>query len=158
MKGHAQIVQALNDILVSEITSVNQYFLAAKIADHQGYERLGHRVYRESLAEMKHAEKLIERILYLDGLPNLQKLDKVRLAGSPVEQLRADLDGERRTVAHLNKAIDLARKHGDNGTADLLEELLEGAEHHVEWLETQLELVKQLGEEPYLAQQIHKDG
>lgn len=158
MKGHPQVVQMLNEVLVAEITSVNQYFLAAKIAHHRGYERLGHRVYKESLEEMKHSEKLIERVLYLDGLPNVQKLDKVKVAESSVEQLRLDLDGERRGLERLNRGIKLARDHHDNGTAELLEGLLTSAEGHVEWLETQLGLVKELGEEQYLAQQLHKDG
>jgi bacterioferritin len=158
MKGHPQVVQMLNDILVTEVTTVNQYFLAAKIADHQGYQRLGHHLYRESVGEMKHAEKLVERILYLEGLPNLQKLDKVRVAGTVIEQLQVDLDTERQSVAQLNRGIDLARQQADHGTAELLEDLLEDAEQHVDWLESQAELLRQVGAAHYLAQQIKKDG
>src|SRR5690349_6806998 len=121
MKGNAQVVQMLNEVLVGELTAVNQYFLAAKIAGHGGYEHLADKIYKESLGEMKHAEKLIERILYLEGLPNVQKLEKVKIAESVVEQLSADLDVERRSVERLNAGVRLAREHGDNGTADLLE-------------------------------------
>ena len=156
MKGKAQVVQMLNEVLVGELTAINHYFLAAKIAGHRGYAHLGERLYKESLGEMKHAEKLIDRILYLDGLPNLQKLEKVKIAEGVVEQLAADLEVERRSVERLNGGIKLARAHGDNGSADLLEELLGGAERHVNWLETQLELTKKLGEPHYLAQQIRE--
>jgi bacterioferritin len=144
----------LNEVLVGELTAINQYFLAAKITAHRGYSHLGEKLYKESLGEMKHAEKLIDRILFLDGLPNVQKLEKVKIAETVIEQLAADLDVERRTVARLNAGIELARKHADNGSAELLEELLGGAERHVNWLETQLDLAKKLGEPHYLAQQI----
>jgi len=154
MKGKAQVLQMLNEVLVGELTAINQYFLAAKIAGHHGYAHLGERLYKESLGEMKHAEKLIDRILYLDGLPNLQKLEKVKIAEGVVEQLGADLEVERRSVERLNTGIELARQHGDNGSATLMEELLGGAERHVNWLETQLELSKKLGEPHYLAQQV----
>jgi bacterioferritin len=158
MKGNAQVVQMLNEVLVSELTTVNQYFLGAKIAAHQGYGRLAHQLYRESVGEMKHAEKLIERILFLEALPNVQKLAKVRIAGSVVEQLRVDLETERQTVVQLNGGIDLARQQADHGTAELLEDLLEDAEAHVDWLEAQSELLKQVGDAHYLAQQIVRAG
>lgn len=154
MKGKPQVVEMLNEVLVGELTAINQYFLAAKIAGHQGYEHLAHRVYDESVGEMKHAARLIERILYLDGLPNVQKLEKVKVSESVTDQLTADLEIERRSVDRLNTGIKLARDQGDNGTAELLEELLTGAERHVEWLETQVGLVKELGREQYLAQQV----
>jgi bacterioferritin len=144
----------LNEVLVGELTAVNQYFLAAKMAAHHGLERLGERLHKESIEEMKHAEKLIERILFLEGLPNLQKVDKILVAESPIEQLRADLGVERKTVARLNAGTTLARTQGDNGTADLLEDLLGSAERHVDWLEAQLDLVKRLGDAHYLAQQL----
>lgn len=157
MKGNAQILQMLNEVLVGELTAVNQYFLAAKIAGQRGYARLGEKLYKESLEEMKHAEKLIDRILYLEGLPNVQKLDKVKIAESVIDQLRADLEVEQRGVERLNGGIKLARDNADNGSADLLIELLGSAEQHVEWLETQLDLVKRLGDAHYLAQQVKKD-
>jgi bacterioferritin len=158
MKGDARVVQRLNEILVGEMTAINQYFLGAKLCRQRGYTRLAARIHAESLEEMKHADRLIERILFLEGLPNLQKLDKLRIAESVPDQLRADLALERRTVEELNGAIKLARDRGDNGSAELLEELLVSAERHVGWLETQLGLLRDLGDVPYLAQQVHKDG
>jgi bacterioferritin len=158
MKGKPQVVQMLNEVLVAELTAVNQYFLGAKMVAHRGYERLGHKLYTESLEEMRHAEKLIDRILFLDGVPNVQKLEKVKVAASPVEQLEADLEIEKRSVGHLNRGIELCRARGDHGSAELLQGLLPAAESHVEWLETQLELAKALGVEQYLAQQVKKDG
>jgi bacterioferritin len=154
MKARAEIIQILNETLVGELTAVNQYFLAAKICRRRGYEHLYEKLYQESLEEMKHADKLIERILFLEGMPNLQKLEKVRIAESIPEQLKADLDLERRGVERLNGAIRLAREHADNGSADLLEELLCSGETHVAWLEAQLALIEQLGEANYLAQQV----
>jgi bacterioferritin len=154
MKGDGGVVQTLNDILVSELTAINQYFLAGKIAHHRGYHRLAERLNKESLEEMKHASRLIDRILYLEGLPNLQKLGKVRIAGSVVEQLKVDYDAERKSVEQLNQGARQAREKRDAGTADLLEELLESAERHVEWLEAQVGLVRELGEKNYLAQQL----
>ena len=157
MKGNAQVVQMLNDVLVGELTAINQYFLAGKIAAHRGYERLAHKIHKESLDEMRHAEKLIDRILFLEGLPNLQKLDKIKVAESSVEQLKADLESEQKSVDRLNAGIKLSREQGDQGSADLLEELLEASEDHLEWLETQVGLVKSLGDAHYLAQQLKKD-
>lgn len=157
MKGHAKVVQMLNEVLVGEVTAVNQYFLGAKIARHKGYERLHERLYRESIEEMKHAERLVERVLYLDGLPNLQKLDKIRVAESVPEQLRVDLQTEKASVTRLNAGVELAREHDDNGTAELLEDLLVKAESHVEWLEAQVALLRELGDAHYLAQQVKKD-
>lgn len=154
MKGDAGVIQTLNEVLVSELTAINQYFLAGKIARHRGYRRLAERLDAESLEEMKHASRLIDRILHLGGLPNVQKLDKVRIAGSVTDQLGVDLDAEQKSVGRLNRGIRQARDRGDAGTADLLEELLAGAERHVDWLETQVSLVKDLGEKNFLAQQL----
>ena len=157
MKGNARVVDMLNEVLVGELTAINQYFLGGKIAKHRGYERLGHKINKESLDEMRHAEQLIDRILFLEGLPNLQKLEKVNVAESTIEQLRADLASETRSVERLNSGIKLARDAGDNGSADLLEGLLDASEDHLEWLETQLGLVQSLGDTHYLAQQLKKD-
>jgi bacterioferritin len=148
----------LNEVLVGELTAVNQYFLAAKIAAQRGYERLGHKLREEALEEMRHAERLIDRVLLLEGLPNVQKLEKVKIGENVIEQLRADLEVERKGAERLNGGIKLARDRGDNGSAELLEDLLKGAEDHIDWLESQLELVKQLGDAHYLAQQVKKDG
>jgi bacterioferritin len=158
MKGNSKVVQMLNEVLVGELTAINQYFLAAKMCHHRGYLRLHEKLYGEALEEMKHAEHLVERILFLGGLPNLQKLDKLRVAEAPPEQLKANLELERQSLERLNGGIRLARESGDNGSAELLEKLLTSAETHVDWLEAQVGLVKQLGDAHYLAQQIKKDG
>jgi len=154
MKGNPQVIQLLNEVLTGELTSVNQYFLAAKICQNWGYQRLYKYLYKESIDEMKHADKLIERILYLEGLPNVQKLDKVYTGETIPEQLKLDLQTEVHAIARLNAGIKLARDVGDNGSAELLEEILVSEEEHVDWLEAQLELIKQVGEQNYLAQQI----
>ena len=156
MKGAGPVVEFLNEVLVGELTAVNQYFLGAKMCRHRGYARLHDRLYKESIDEMKHVERLVERVLFLEGLPNLQKLDKIQVGQSVPEQLRADLSLERRSVERLNAGIGVAREARDNGTADLLEDLLEAAETHVEWLESQIALVAELGEAQYLAQQIRE--
>jgi len=158
MKGNPQIIQALNDVLTGELTSINQYFLAAKICKNWGYERLYKKLYAESIDEMKHADELIERILYLEGLPNVQKLDKIHIAESIPGQLKADLENERHAIERLNNGIKLARDLGDNGSAELLEDILESEEEHVDWLEAQLTQVQQVGEQHYLAQQIKHEG
>src|SRR6266545_4537578 len=124
MKGNPQIIQILNEVLTGELTSVNQYFLAAKICQNWGYQRLYKYLYKESIDEMKHADELIERILYLDGLPNVQKLDKVYTGETIPEQLKLDLQTEIQAVERLNKGIKLARELGDNGSAELLEHIL----------------------------------
>jgi bacterioferritin len=154
MKGNARVIQALNEVLVGELTAVNQYFLAAKICRQKGYERLHEKLHREAIEEMRHAERLVERILLLQGLPNMQKLEKIQLAEDVPGQLRLDLETERKSVERLNEGIKLARDAGDNGSADLLEELLEAAEGHVRWLEAQTALLEQLGAAHYLAQQV----
>jgi bacterioferritin len=156
MKGNAKIIEALNEILTAELTGINQYFIHAKMCANWGYHRLAKKNREESIGEMKHADELIERILFLEGVPNLQRLGKVRVGEKVVEQLKLDRQLEADAVASLNKAIALAVEHGDNGTRELLEELLTSEEDHLDWLETQLELVKQVGEENYLAQQIHE--
>jgi bacterioferritin len=156
MKGNAKIIEALNEILTAELTGINQYFIHAKMCANWGYHRLAKKNREESIGEMKHADELIERILFLEGVPNLQRLGKVRVGEKAVEQLKLDRQLEADAVASLNKAIALAVEHGDNGTRELLEELLTSEEDHLDWLETQLELVKQVGEENYLAQQIHE--
>jgi len=156
MKGNAKILEALNDILTGELTGINQYFVHAKMCENWGYERLAEVNRKESIGEMKHADELIERILFLEGVPNLQRLGKVKVGERVPEQLKLDRELEIDAVGKLNKAIALAAEVGDNGTRELLEDLLDSEEEHVDWLETQLELLKQVGEENYLAQQMRK--
>ena len=157
MKGHDQVIQVLNDVLTAELTAINQYWIHARMCENWGYERLWKKIREESLGEMKHADRLVERILYLDGIPNLQKLGKVNVGQTVKEQLRLDLEVERAAVKALNAGIETARSLGDNGTRDLLESILEGEEQHANWLEAQLTLIEQVGEGNYLAQQIKSD-
>jgi bacterioferritin len=157
MKGDPRIIDALNEVLTNELTAINQYFLHARMCQNWGYAYLGNKIYKESLDEMKHADKLIERILFLDGLPNLQKLNKLAIGTSVVEILKSDLALESATPPLLNTTIALCRSVGDNGSEELLTEILVDSEEHVDWLEQQAELLKQVGEAHYLAQQIREE-
>jgi bacterioferritin len=156
MKGDPRIIDVLNEVLTGELTAVSQYFLHAKMCLNWGYEHLGKKIYKESIDEMKHAESLVERVLFLDGLPNLQKLGKLAIGQSIVEILTCDLAFESGTVPRLNKGIQLCRDVGDNGSEELLTRILVDSERHVDWLESQLELLRQVGEAHYLAQQIRE--
>ena len=153
-RGDAQIVDALNEILTAELTAINQYFIHAKMCANWGYARLAKKKREESIGEMKDADRLIERILYLDGTPNLQRLFPVRVGEDAIEQHKLDLELELNAVARYNAAIELARSKGDNGTRELLERHLLDEEESVDWLETQLSLIEQIGRERYLAEQI----
>jgi bacterioferritin len=154
MHGNEGVIELLNEVLTAELTAVNQYFLDAKMFDNWGYERLGQRFRDESIGEMKDAAELIERILYLEGHPNLQRLGTVQVGETAIEKLTLGLDLERQAISRLNRGIALCVAQDDNGTRDLLEGILTGEEDHADWLETQLELVRQLGEAHYLAQQV----
>jgi bacterioferritin len=154
MKVDARIIDLLNEILTGELTAISQYFLHAKMCLNWGYDHLGKKIYEESIDEMKHADKLVERILFLEGLPNLQKLGKLSIGESVVEILTNDLAFEAQTVPRLNAGIKLCRDLGDNGSEELLTRILVDSESHVDWLESQVELVKQVGAAHYLAQQI----
>jgi bacterioferritin len=155
VEGNPEIIELLNDVLTAELTAINQYFVHAKMQGNWGYERLAHATRDESIDEMKHAERVVDRILYLEGAPNLQRLSPLRVGETVVEQLRLDLDLEREAIPRLNAGIAAAAAAGDNGTRELLEHILVDEEEHAEWLETQLSLVTQLGEAHYLAQQLH---
>ena len=154
MQGHPEIIELLNEVLTAELTAVNQYFGHSRIQKNWGYTRLADHSYEESIDEMKHADTLIERILYLEGMPNLQRLGSVRLGETPVEQFRLDLEVEREAVERLNNGIALCVSRGDNGTRELLADMLTSEEEHVDWLETQLDLVDKLGEQLYLSEQM----
>ena len=154
MRGHEQILSLLNDVLTAELTAINQYFIHARMCENWGYERLWKKIREESIGEMKHADELIARILFLEGVPNVQRLGKVNVGQTVPEQLRIDLELEKAAIQMLNGGIEQARALGDNGTRDLLEHILEGEEEHVNWIEAQLELIGQVGEGNYLAQQI----
>ena len=155
MQGKAEVIEALNDVLTSELTAINQYFVHHKMCENWGYQKLSSVKRKESIEEMKHADNMIERILFLDGVPNLQRLGAVQVGENPVEQHRLDLQLELEAVARLNEAIALAREKGDNGTRELLESTLKEEEESVDWLEAQLHIVGEIGSERYLAEQIH---
>jgi len=154
MKGHSEIINLLNDLLTNELTAINQYFVHAKMCANWGYQRLAHKIRAESIDEMKHADDVIDRILFLEGVPNLQRLNKLQVGETVKEQLESDLGLERVAIDFLNQGIQKARDLGDNGTEALLAEILEGEEEHVDWLEAQLELIGQVGLQNYLTQQI----
>ncbi|MCC6645941.1 MAG: bacterioferritin [Polyangiaceae bacterium] len=154
MKGHPQIIDLLNDVITAELTAINQYFLHAKMLQNWGYHRLAKHVRHESIDEMKHADELIERVLFLEGVPNLQRLSKLMIGETVREQLENDLKLEYDAHARLNAGLKLTRDLGDGGTEDLIRRILVSEESHVDWLETQLGLMKQLGEQAYLAEQL----
>ena len=154
MQGAPEVIEVLNEILTSELTAINQYFIHAKMCDNWGYERLAHKIREESIDEMHDADAIIERILYLEGVPNLQRLNPVRVGESVHEQLRLDRELEVAAVERYNRAVALCVEHGDNGTRALLEDKLRGEESHLDWLEAQLELIEQVGLENYLATNI----
>jgi bacterioferritin len=157
VRGDPEIIQFLTEALTAELTAINQYFIHAKMNENWGYRRLAHKFYEESIDEMKDAEKLIERILYLDGVPNLQRLGDVNVGETVTEQFELDLQTEVAAVERYNRGIALAVEKGDNGTRELLEHRLVDEEQHLDWIETQLRVVNEIGIENYLAQQLHHD-
>ncbi len=154
MKGSPQLIELLNEVLTAELTAINQYFVQSKMCDDWGYARLAQHQREESIDEMRDAEALIERILYLEGVPNLQRLGTVMVGETVVEQHQVNLDLERSAIERLNRGVLECRSAGDEGTSQLLERILAGEEHHAEWIETQLELISAIGEPLYLAQQV----
>jgi bacterioferritin len=155
MKGDAKVLEALNDLLTAELTAVNQYFVHHKMCENWGYSKLAQKKREESIEEMKHADRVIERILFLDGVPNMQRLYPVKVGENPIEQHELDLALELEAVARLNQSIDLAVQCHDNGTRELLESILTEEEDSVDWHEAQLHQVGEVGRERYLAEQIH---
>jgi bacterioferritin len=154
MKSDPQIIALLNDILTAELTAINQYFLHARLCHHWGFARLYEKIRAESIEEMKHADVLIERILYLEGHPNVQRLGAIRVGETPAEKLTLARDLEQQAIARLNQGIARCVDRGDGGSRALLEGILTGEDEHADWLETQLELIRQLGDVQYLTQQI----
>lgn len=154
MKGNDEVIQVLQDVLCAELTAVNQYFIHARMCENWGYARLAAYLRKESIEEMRHAQDVIDRILYFDGVPNMQKYMKINVGHDVPEQFHHDLDLEHQAVPRLNKGIEVARAQADNGTRALLEQILKDEEEHVDWLEAQLHQIKEMGAENYLAQQI----
>jgi bacterioferritin len=155
MQGDADIIEILNDVLTAELTAINQYFIHSKMCGNWGYHRLEEHGRHESIDEMKHADVIIDRILYFDGTPNMQRMNPVRVGETVAEQMQVDVELEYAAVERLNKGIAVCVTKGDNGTRELLTDILVSEEDHIDWLETQQETIRQIGLEAYLAQQMH---
>jgi bacterioferritin len=154
MQGNPEVLEALNRALTIELTAINQYFCQAKMCQNWGFLKLGRKHYEESLGEMRHAEKLIDRILFLEGVPEIARYDVIRVGTDVKEQFENDLKLEMGGVQHYNAAIELCYRLRDNGTREVLEPILTESEEHVDWLETQLGLIERVGLENYLTEQI----
>ena len=154
MKGDAKVIEILNTILANELTAVNQYFLHARIADSQGYKLIAKKIYDESIEEMKHAQRLIDRILFLEGLPNLQKLNKISVGENVPEMFKLDLELEIKGREDLKQAIKICFDSVCHGSRDLVEKILVESEEHIDWIESQLGVIQEIGKENYLAHQL----
>ena len=157
MKGSDQVIEALNSVLTKELTAINQYFLHARMLQNWGLEKLGKLEYEASIDEMKHADLVIKRILFLEGLPNLQKLNKLKIGQNLQEVIEADLEVEYDAVPHLKKCIQLAEAELDYASRDLFLDILKSEEHHIDWLETQRDLLKAVGQQNYMQSQMEPD-
>ncbi|MEO0478639.1 MAG: bacterioferritin [Planctomycetota bacterium] len=155
MKGDPEIIEALNEVLTSELTAINQYFVHSKMCKNWGFEKLAKKMWDESIEEMKHADEVIDRILYLDGVPNMQRLFPVRVGETVKEMHELDLQLEVEAAERYNRFIKLAGEKNDNGTRDLLEKKLVEEEEAIDWTEAQLGIIETIGIENYLAEQIH---
>ena len=154
MKGNEEVIQVLQDVLCAELTAINQYFIHGRMCQDWGYDKLAAYLRKESIEEMEHAQEVIDRILYFDAAPNMQKYMKINVGHDVPEQFHHDLDLEHQAVPRLNKGIEVARAQGDNGTRALLEQILKDEEEHVDWLEAQLDQIEQMGIQNYLVEQI----
>ena len=157
MKGNDQIIDVLNQALTVELTAINQYFVQAKMCKNWGLNKLGAKHYEESIGEMKHADRLIDRILFLEGVPEIARYDVIRVGADVKEQFENDLQLETGGVTTYNELVDLCIKVKDNGTHKMALEILEESEEHVDWLETQLGLIEKLGLEKYLAEHLFEE-
>ena len=157
MKGDKKVIEVLNEVLTAELTAINQYFVHAEMCENWGYTRLQRVIRKHSIGEMKHAEEVIERILFLEGIPNVQRLAKINIGETVEEQFRVDLALEMDALPRLNKGIEVCRDAVDNGSRLLLEEILHEEEEHVDWLEAQIDQIAQVGIQNYLAQQIREE-
>ena len=154
MKGHEDVITVLNEVLTSELTAINQYFIHSKMCEDWGFDRLAAKKKEESIEEMKHADAVIARILFLEGVPNMQRYFPVKVGEDAIEQHKLDLELEYDAVKRLNEGISVCRDKGDNGTRELLETILQQEEEGIDWLEAQLHLVETIGKERYLSEQM----
>lgn len=157
MKGSDKVIEALNSVLTKELTAINQYFLHARMLQNWGLAAIGKLEYEASIDEMKHADELIKRILFLEGLPNVQKLDRLNIGQGVEEIIQADLKVEHAAVPNLKKCIKICEEEQDYISRELLESILESEEHHIDWLETQQELIKRVGIQNYQQSQMNPE-
>ncbi|HEX8893870.1 MAG TPA: bacterioferritin [Terriglobales bacterium] len=157
MKGDPKVIDFLNQVLKAELTAINQYFLHAEMCENWGYERLAKLIRKESIEEMQHAEKLIERILYLDGSPNMSDYFKINIGQTVEQQYKNDVQLEYDAVKRLNDGIQLCIVQNDGGSRELAEKILADEEHHIDWLEAQLHAIDEMGYQNYLAQQLKEE-
>jgi bacterioferritin len=158
MKGSSKVIELLNNALTKELTTINQYFIHSKMCENWGYTVLAKKYYEESLGEMKHAEELIKRILFLEGTPNMTRYDKIKVGDNVKKQLESDLQIELDAIEMLRPGIRLCLEELDHASRELLEHILVDEEEHVDWIEGQLHVIKEAGYDNYLAQQIHAKG
>ncbi len=154
MKGNDRIIARLNDLLADELTAINQYMVHSEMCDNWGYEKLHKAAEKRAIEEMKHAEKLIGRILFLEGTPTVSKLNKIYIGADVEGQHKNDCKSEQGAIQAYNESIALAVQVGDNGTREFLESILKDEENHIDWLEAQLDQIKQLGIQNYLVEQL----
>ncbi len=155
MKGNDQVIDALNAGLTIELTAINQYFISAKMCKDWGLDKLAKHFYDESIEEMKHAEEVIDRILYLDGVPEIARYDTIKVGKTPEEQIKFSLELETKGVATYNEGVKLCLEKGDTGSRDLMERMVVESEESIDWAESQFDLIKLTGLENYLSQQMH---
>jgi len=155
MKGHTDVINSLKKILTNELTAVNQYFLHSRMCQDWGYLKLAETMYKESISEMQHAKDIIDRILFLEGKPDLQKLHPLKIGITVKQQMENDLSLEEIAIKDLKEAIIITQKHSDFSSKDLLEKILINEEEHTDWLESQLHIINEIGDNNYLSQQIH---
>ena len=154
MKGDKGVIRHFNVVLTNELTAINQYFLHSRMFKDWGYKKLGEKEYEESVDEMKHADKIIDRVLFLDGIPNVQDMHKIMIGEEPVECLKCDFKLEEKAIPELKEAIEYSEKVSDFVSRNIFREILDSEEEHYDWLETQLELVQKVGRENWLQSQM----
>lgn len=157
MRGNDKVIAMLNEMLKEELTAISQYFVHAEMCENWGYKHLGGYIKKQAIDEMKHAEELIERVLFLDGTPKMAELLPLKIGDNVKAQIENDLKLELSAVKEYNNAVKLAREAGDNGSRELFEKLAKDEEEHVDWLEAQLYMIKEMGYQNYLTQQLHED-